>query len=190
MIILNVQLEYLELNLWKSQMESMAKKPITVYNDFLQSLSSLPISVLSDNTVADTLNTKTRCWLNLIEKSYNRRAKALEVQSKSKFFRRIKLSDRNLKASSELAKCFYELRILPRIHLLERRIDDWWSEFQLDENDFTGASFIDVFNNRSTVTGLEVPSPIAYSDSGTFILLDIRIIYESDVSILCYPVRF
>lgn len=28
-----------------------------------------------------------------------RRAKALEVQSKSKFFRRIKLSDRNLKAS-------------------------------------------------------------------------------------------
>ncbi|CAH8654066.1 unnamed protein product [Schistosoma bovis] len=142
LIILNVQLEYLELNLWKSQMESMAKKPITVYNDFLQSLSSLPISVLSDNTVADTLNTKTRCWLNLIEKSYNRRAKALEVQSKSKFFRRIKLSDRNLKLTldlgSELTKCFYELRILPRIHLLERRIDDWWSEFQLDENDFTG----------------------------------------------------
>lgn len=43
-----------------------------------------------------------------------------------------------LDLGSELTKCFYELRILPRIHLLERRIDDWWSEFQLDENDFTG----------------------------------------------------
>uniref|UniRef100_A0A5K4F0H3 Zn_dep_PLPC domain-containing protein n=1 Tax=Schistosoma mansoni TaxID=6183 RepID=A0A5K4F0H3_SCHMA len=142
LIILGVQLEYLELNLWKSQMELIAKKPINVYNEFLQSLSSLPLSVLSDNTVADTLNTKTRCWLSLIEKSYNRRAKALEVQTNSRFFRRIKLSDRNLKLTlnlgSELTKCFYELRILPRIHLLKLHIDDWWSKFQLDENDFTG----------------------------------------------------
>ncbi|CAH8670884.1 unnamed protein product [Schistosoma rodhaini] len=142
LIILGVQLEYLELNLWKSQMELIAKKPINVYNEFLQSLSSLPLSVLSDNTVADTLNTKTRCWLSLIENSYNRRAKALEVQTNSRFFRRIKLSDRNLKLTlnlgSELTKCFYELRILPRIHLLKLHIDDWWSKFQLDENDFTG----------------------------------------------------
>ncbi|CAH8295041.1 unnamed protein product, partial [Schistosoma turkestanicum] len=31
LIILSVKLEYLELNLWKSQMESLAKKPIIVY---------------------------------------------------------------------------------------------------------------------------------------------------------------
>ncbi|CAH8299271.1 unnamed protein product, partial [Schistosoma turkestanicum] len=29
-------------------------------------------------------------------------------------------------------------RILPRLNLLERVADDWWSKFQLDENDFTG----------------------------------------------------
>ncbi|KAK4475935.1 hypothetical protein MN116_001175 [Schistosoma mekongi] len=142
LIVLSVQLEQLELNLWKSQMEHLAKKPVNVYNDFLQSLSTLPLSVLSDNNVADTLNTKTQCWLSLIEKSYNSRAQALDVQSNPKFFRRIKLPDRNLKLTlnlgSELTKRFYELRISPRMHLLKRRVDEWWSEFQLDENDFTG----------------------------------------------------
>ncbi|KAH8866059.1 Solute carrier family 13 (Sodium-dependent dicarboxylate transporter) member 2/3/5 [Schistosoma japonicum] len=123
LIVLSVQLEHLELNLWKSQMEHLAKKPVDVYNDFLQSLSTLPLSVLSDNNVANTLNTKTRSWLSLIEKSYNRRAQALDL---------------TLDLGSELTKCFYELRISPRIHLLKRRVDEWWSEFQLNENDFTG----------------------------------------------------
>ncbi|RTG89691.1 solute carrier family 13 (sodium-dependent dicarboxylate transporter), member 2/3/5 [Schistosoma bovis] len=99
LIILNVQLEYLELNLWKSQMESMAKKPITVYKKEKMHILKLHQKHVTCNHLDHNLT---------------------------------------LDLGSELTKCFYELRILPRIHLLERRIDDWWSEFQLDENDFTG----------------------------------------------------
>nr|CAH8870556.1 unnamed protein product [Trichobilharzia regenti] len=142
LIVLSVQLERLELNLWKSQMESIAKKPMNVYNDFLKSFATLPLSALSDNTIADSLNTKTRYWLSLVEESFVRRAKALGVHSNSNFFRRFKLSDRNLKltldSGSELTKCFYNSRILRRLHLLERCVTDWWANFQLGENDYMG----------------------------------------------------
>ncbi|CAH8624316.1 unnamed protein product [Heterobilharzia americana] len=142
LIVLTVQLERLELILWKCQMESVANKPMNVYNDFLESVSTLPLSALSDNIIADSLNTKTRYWLSLIEKSYVKRAKALGVQSDFKFFRRIKLSDRNLKLTidlgSRLTKYFYDIRILPRLHLLDRCVGDWWTNLQLDESDFLG----------------------------------------------------
>ncbi|VDP99772.1 unnamed protein product [Trichobilharzia regenti] len=46
--------------------------------------------------------------------------------------------DLTLDSGSELTKCFYNSRILRRLHLLERCVTDWWANFQLGENDYMG----------------------------------------------------
>ncbi|KER33115.1 hypothetical protein T265_01005 [Opisthorchis viverrini] len=142
LVVLVGQLELLELNLWRRQMEQLADKPIDSYRRLVQSLSWLCVTPQSDGKLYTTLCQKTKLWRSEIQSNAEERIQALQLHLKPNQLQRIKLSDRDLhhtlRMGAELTECFFQNRIAARLDLLQQDLVSWWSAFSLNTDDYLG----------------------------------------------------
>ncbi|VDD79747.1 unnamed protein product [Mesocestoides corti] len=138
-VILASQLETLELDEWKLQMQEIAREPIMAYKTLAESLAWLSLSPV-DKGIFSKLRSQTKSWLDDVEAKANQRREALQPMFPQCQASRIKLSavelQRFVVVGATQTQRFYEARILPRLQLLNRNSDEWWSSRGLSTNDF------------------------------------------------------
>ncbi|KAH9281845.1 hypothetical protein ECG_05589 [Echinococcus granulosus] len=139
--ILAGQLESVELEEWRAQMEEIAREPIKAYNSLAESLAWLSLSPVEKGIFCQ-LRGQTKAWIEDIHLRVKQRREALQPNFPRCQANRIKLSASDLQkftiVGAAQTQRFYETRILPRLQLLNRNPEEWWSCRGLRTDDFSG----------------------------------------------------
>ncbi|VDM32366.1 unnamed protein product [Hydatigera taeniaeformis] len=139
--ILAGQLEAVELEEWRAQMEEIAREPLKAYNSLAESLAWLSLSPVEKGIFCQ-LHGQTKAWIEDIHQRVKQRREALQPKFPRCQANRLKLSANDLQkftiVGAAQTQKFYETRILPRLQLLNRNPEEWWSCRGLRTDDFSG----------------------------------------------------
>ncbi|KAL5106410.1 hypothetical protein TcWFU_008879 [Taenia crassiceps] len=139
--ILAGQLESVELEEWRAQMEEIAREPLKAYNSLAESLAWLSLSPVEKGIFCQ-LRGQTKAWIEDIHLRVKQRREALQPKFPRCQANRLKLSANDLQkftiVGAAQTQRFYETRILPRLELLNRSPEKWWSCRGLRTDDFSG----------------------------------------------------
>nr|CDS26534.1 conserved hypothetical protein [Hymenolepis microstoma] len=139
--ILESQLETIEVDEWRAQMDEIAREPIRAYNSLAENLAWLSLSPV-EKGIFSQLRGQTKAWLEEILQKAKQRKEALHPKFPRCQATRLKLSANELQKfiiiGATQTQRFYETRILPRLQLLNKNPEEWWSRRGLRTDDYSG----------------------------------------------------
>ncbi|VUZ42869.1 unnamed protein product [Hymenolepis diminuta] len=139
--ILESQLETIEVDEWRAQMDEIAREPIRAYNSLAESLAWLSLSPV-EKGIFSQLRGLTKAWLEEILQNARQRKEELHPKFPRCQATRLKLSANELQKfiiiGATQTQRFYQTRILPRLQLLNKNPEEWWSRRGLRTDDYSG----------------------------------------------------